>query len=210
MNKLVYIGPNTDIIPIILLHDIKEFIYIDSLPQTEYGMYLFEKGELYQHTFLSQLEKLLTNNNFKSVQKKTNYLEYINDSNQTLKYFINTPFPDKITDEIKKEIYDSENLMVAGYDPNKIILKLMPNLKNIYCNIHTVYEEFDSNDAIDKSLFQELIINCSKYDYNYFLIKEKMKFEYWNIDNIKPDIKNIYDINKCNGLRNYFLIYKSD
>ena len=34
-----------------------------------------------------------------------------------------------------------------------------------------------------------------------------MKFEYWNIDNIKPDIKNIYDINKCNGLRNYFLIY---
>jgi hypothetical protein len=209
MNKLVYIGSNTDIIPIILLHDIKEFIYIDSSPQSEYGMYLYESGELYRHHFLPDLDKVLTNNNFKLVQKKTNYLEYNNNIGQTLKYHINTPFPEKMNNDILKEIDNSQNLYISGFDPNKIILNYMPYLKNIYCSTHTVYDcpikEYESDFAKANSLFHELVSNKKKYDFNYFLIKEKIKFEYWIIDNITPDIKNIYEINKCNGLRNFFV-----
>lgn len=199
MSKAVYIGPNTDIIPVLLLKDIKEFIYIDSLPQSQYGIDFFESGESYSSTFLSDLDTILINNNFNFIKSTDNYLEYKNPT-QTLKYFINTPFPEKINDNIKKEIYNCDSLIIAGFNPNKIILELMPNLKNIYCNMHTVY--CHDNVEIDSTFYE--LSNINKY--NIFLLREKEKNEYLHFD-IKPEIINKFDIIKCNYFCNFFIDY---
>lgn len=204
MNKAIYIGAGVDIIPVIVLDNIAEFIYIDSRPRSECGMLYYETGELYRKHFINELEQIMLNNNFQvnttTYKMKDNFLEY-NTYNKTLKYFINTPFPEKLTNEIKKEIAESENLIIAGFDPNKEILKLMPNLKNIYCDIHTVYGyTYDENKDI--SLFYEL--NKENNKYNYFLIKETKYIEYWISNNIVPKIKNIFEIVQYDTLNNLY------
>ncbi len=208
MDKVVYVGAGTDIIPIIVLPEIKEFIYIDSQPRSEYGMYLYDNADLYRDYFLPELKKILKNNNFIDSKITKNYLEYHNNNNQILKYYINTPFPEKVTDEIKKDIENCENLIFSGFCPDKIIFKLMPNLKNIYCNAHTCYnipdEDYEDKEQMENSSFRELIKNESLYKYNFQLIKEKKHFEYWIADNIVPDIKNIYEFEKYDSLKKLY------
>ena len=209
MNKAIYIGAGTDIIPVIVLDNITEYILIDSQPCSEYGMYLYENADLFRNYFVPNFEKIMLNNNFILTQKKDNYLEYKNESNKIIKYFISTPFPEKITNEIKKELLNSENLILAGFDPNKVILELMPNLKNIYGVTHTVYDcpddEFEDELSMNNSVFRELIKNNHNYNYNYYLIKENRYFEYWIDDNIKPSIKNIFEVNQYNSLGELYL-----
>lgn len=204
MNKAVYIGAGTDIVPVIVLDNITEYILIDSQPRSEFGMFLYDNADLFRDYFIPSFQKIMLNNNFTLTHNKNNYLEYKNNNGNIIKYFINTPFPEKINDEIKKELTDSENLILAGFDPNKIVLELMPKLKNIYGVIHTVYncpdDEFEDELSMNNSVFRELIKNNKKYDYNYFLIKENKYFEYWKDDNIKSDIKNIFEINQYDNL----------
>ncbi len=209
MNKAVYIGAGTDIIPVIVLDNITEYIYIDSQPRSEFGMFLYDNADLFRDYFVPNFQKIMTNNNFTLTHNKNNYLEYKNTDGKIIKYFINTPFPEKLTDEIKKELTDSENLILSGFDPNKVVLELMPNLKNIYGVTHTVYDcpdnEFEDEESMNNSVFRELIKNNYKYDYNYYLIKEKKYFEYWIDDNIKPTIKNIFEITKFGNLSELYV-----
>ncbi len=197
MDKAVYIGSGLDIIPIIILSNINEFIYIDSQPTSEYGSYLYGNKNFYRTNFIPNLEKILDNNNFILTQKKENYLEYTNGI-KIIKYFINTSFPEMINDDIMMEIKQCHNLILSGYDPNKIILQFMPYLKNIYCNCHTVYNipdcEYEDEESINNSVFRELIMNFNNY--NYFLIKEKFKYEYWNYNIINKTIIDKFEI--CN------------
>lgn len=202
INKAVYIGAGTDIIPVIVLDNITEYIYIDSQPQSECGMLFYENYVLFRDYFIPNFQKIMANNNFTLTQNKNNYLEFKNTNGKIIKYFINTPFPEKLTDEIKKELTDSENLILSGFDPNKVVLELMPNLKNIYGVTHTVYDcpdnEFEDEESMNNSVFRELVKNNQKY--NYYLIKENKYFEYWINDNIKPTIKNIFEISKFDDL----------
>ena len=43
MNKAVYIGAGTDLVPVIVIDDIKEFIYIDSQPFSEFGTHAYDE-----------------------------------------------------------------------------------------------------------------------------------------------------------------------
>ena len=148
---------------------------------------------------------MLKNINFTRVDKKNNYLAYENNL-QKLKYYINTPFPEKLEKELYAELLDSQNLILRGFDPHKEILSLMPNLKNIYGCSHTVYhcteDEYESAEAINNSVFRELIVNKHLYHYNYFFIKQLVEYKYWLPENIKPEIKENYQIISCDGLPN--------
>jgi hypothetical protein len=205
MNKAVYIGARYDIVPMIVLDTIQEFIYIDSLPRSDYGIHYFEDRQLERKWFLPELKNILNRNGFECIKEKENYLEYNNKKGQTLKYHINTPFPDHITDDIQRELEPCENLILCGFDPNKIILKYMPNLKHIYCNQHTVYisDEYENNESKEVSVFRELSIR--NYDYKYYLLKETRYHEEWNPETIQPGLKDIFVVETCDGLDNYFL-----
>jgi hypothetical protein len=92
------------------------------------------------------------------------------------------------------------NLMIAGFNPYKSILSLMPNLKNIYCDDSTLYVHCESEE---EKLFEELVRN--KRPYKYFLIKHLEYFEYWKDENITFDIKKLYGIEEREKLDNFYL-----
>ena len=206
MNKAVYIGAGLDIIPVIVLNKINTFIYIDSQPISEFGMFYWNDKKMYRTHFLPELEKLMKNNNFTKTIQKNNYIEYTNKI-QIIKYFINTPFPEKITDEIEKEIRDCDTLIISGYNPNKKIIDLMPNLKNIIGNCHTCYNHNDYEDENEKNnfTFNYLINNLNNPNicYNYLLLKEIKKYEYWNLDLIKPELSDNYNIISCKNISDF-------
>jgi hypothetical protein len=203
MNKLVYIGAGLDIIPLIVLNHIKEYIYIDSRPQSEYGMLYYDDKTMYRKTFISELKNILKNNNYKLKIETKNYLEYTN-NDKTLKYHISTAFPEMITDELKNTFNKSENLMIAGFDPNKkIITEFMPNLKNIYTNMHTCFDSYVDDyfeDDEQKKNSSVHYLNENNGNYNYYAMKEKKDFEYWVNENILPELKDNFDIIKIKNL----------
>ncbi len=196
MNKLVYIGSGLDIVPLIILDHVTEFIYIDSRPCSEFGMDYYGDEKLYCKTFLNDLDFVLKNNNYILIVKSENYLEYTN-YEKILKYYINTPFPEMINDEILDILKDSENLVLSGYDPNKKILEIMSNLKNIFINNHTVFDTYYKNffqNKLEKNNSSFHYLNENNGDYNYFLMKETKTYLYWIKENILPRIKEYYNI----------------
>lgn len=186
MDKAVYVGAGCDIIPVILFPEIREFIFIDSQPKTE-----CRNGLCYDANFVPRLEKLFAANNFMTITKSANYVEFGGDS-QTVKYYLNTQFPEGLNAEIKKQLGECTNLIVCGHDPHKVILDLMPRLKTIICNTHTCYSPERDYSALEKEKSLCLALHQSKY--NYKLMKENMPYEYWNPACIVPAIKNNYTI----------------
>ena len=199
MNTLVYIGGGTDCIPLLMLDSIREFIYVDCQPKTEYGTNEFETGFFYREDFLPRLDTILQNFDYSPIKKEDNYLEYSNENGQTLRYYINTSFPEHLSDELREHMRSAENLMLAGFDPHKIVLELMPKLRNVYCGDQTVYvsDEYDSDYHKEVSVFRALSEN--KGSYSYFLIKQH---EPWVGETIGLEGKSIHAVN---GLDNYYL-----
>jgi hypothetical protein len=203
MNTLVYIGAGTDCIPLLMLDSIREFIYVDCQPKSEFGTLEFETGIFYRSNFLPRLDAILQRLYYMPIKQEDNYLEYRNTKGQTLKYYINTSFPEHLTDELREHMRSAENLMLAGFDPHKCALDLMPQLRNIYCNDNTVYssDEYDSEYQKEVSVFRAL--SEHKGPYTYFLINQLEPFE---IDeNIRLEAKSVYTVERCDGLDNYYL-----
>lgn len=205
MNTLVYIGAGTDCIPLLMLDSIQEFIYVDCQPKSEFGTKEFETGIFYRHGFLPRLDAILQRLSYKSIKKEANYLEYRNIKGQNLKYYINTSFPEHLTDELREHMRSAENLMLAGFDAHKCILDLMPALRNIYCDDETVYvsDEYESEYQKEVSVFRALSEN--KGLYSHFLIKQLEPFEYWVDENIRLEAKRVHAVERCDGLDNYYM-----
>jgi hypothetical protein len=201
MASLTYIGAGLDIIPIIVIPEVNEFIYIDSRPYTQYGHWRPKDTTIsfYEKSFLPRLNKLMQNNNFTLTKQEEKYLEYENPANQVLKYHINTAFP-HVSDPVRNDISKSEHLVLCGYDPHKSILQLMPHLKYIWMNQHTVYSanDFDSEEDKNNSTFRMLRSDPGSYQYR--LMKEKTAYEYWEDMNIVPQIKENYDVCEMSSL----------
>ena len=107
MNKSVYIGAGLDIIPIIVT-DIKEFIYIDSQPFSEYGTLIYndktnmscnvEKKDRVENSFsrkefLQNLHKVMSQIHFKLIESNNTYLLFKNNE-KSLKYYYSCAFPE--------------------------------------------------------------------------------------------------------------------
>jgi len=205
MNSAVYIGAGLDIVPIIVLSEIKKFIYIDSLPQSEYGLYGFGNKTFKDKRFIDRLNLIMYNNNFKRIKQNGNLYEFQN-GDRILKYYISTPFPENVTSETIEEINQCNTLILSGFCPHKIIIELMPKLNYIIGNKHTVYthDEYEDEEQKNNSVFQYLINNegiCK----NYYLVKEKNfdNFQYWDYKNISPSIKENIEIIKVSNIKQF-------
>jgi hypothetical protein len=179
MASAIYIGAGHDVVPILLMPEVRKFIYIDSRPETAYGALIPVKAQFYDTLFLSRLEKALQSINFTLTRQLGNCLEYVNPSNQVLKYYINTTFPKDCNEEIISYLSKSENLVLCGYDPDKSILQLMPNLKYIWINTRTVYNMRDSDFENEKYRNMSTIRQLRDLPdaYKYRLMKEKDNYE---------------------------------
>ncbi len=179
MASAIYIGAGHDIVPMCVIPEVRKFIYIDSRPETAYGALIPVKAQFYDTLFLSRLEKALQNINFTLTRQLGNCLEYVNPSNQVLKYYINTTFPKDYNEEMKSQLSKSEHLVLCGFDPDKSILELMPNLKYIWINTRTVYNMRDSDfeDKKHRNRSTIRVLRDSPDAYKYRLMKEKDNYE---------------------------------
>ena len=211
----VYVGAGLDIVPILVLRHIKQFIYIDSQPFSEFGTHVYtnkyesfdatvntrqnhEENNLFgRPTFKERFEQLMKQNNF-IVQSETKYCWiYKNDYGQVIKYHVSCAFPEFLTEEIKKDISECNTLILCGHFPNNRILSLMYEPKYIICNCHTVYT-YDADEK-DSSVIKYLLDN-QHIPEKYFLLKEYKKYDYWEHTNIVEDIRDNYNVIPCNTL----------
>lgn len=195
--KAVYIGAGVDLIPFIVYDSIKTFIYVDSQPISEFGMVGWCDSKMYRHSFLDSLDKVMSQNKLSFVNdmmvNDINYLEYRTDDNRCIKYFVNTPFPEKVDMALHDEIASSDTLIICGYHPPSSIITMMPLLKNIICDNHTSY----TYDVVN------YLYNTTN-DYNYYLMKEITSYEYWKDENIQPSIKGNYKIEEYSTIKELY------
>lgn len=198
--KAVYIGAGVDLIPFIVYDSIKTFIYVDSQPISEFGMVGWGEKEMYRHSFLDSLDKVMSQNKLWLVKSDINYMEYVTDyDKRCIKYFVNTPFPQKMNIMLYDEILSSDTLIIGGYRPSSSIIDMMPFLKNIICDHHTFYGYTNDDDDVVNYLYK-----TKSYEYNYSLMKEKTLYEYWKDENILPSMKENYKIEKYSTIKELY------
>lgn len=211
MKSAVYIGAGLDIRPILLFPDIDTFIYIDSQPNTSYGIISYEDKYFYNHEFIDDMIQIMNNHNFLLVSNSNSLIEF-KQSNRILKYYINIAFPNHLTDILINDINICDTLILCGFCPNKAIINIMPKL-NYIIGSHTCYTNtniYETEEDKNNSSFQ-YIINHPYISNNYIFFKENTPCSYWDKDFIIESITDYYEIIKCKNMldfETYKLIYK--
>ena len=130
MSKAIYIGANTDIEPILLYKNIKEWILVDSQPFSEFG--IDRRKGFERNYFIPELLEVMEKNNFTTSKyvKDKYYIFTNNKTNQNIKYHINCGIPEEYN-KIKDDIKDWDVLVNIGFDPDKIILNESNKIKDL-------------------------------------------------------------------------------
>ncbi len=174
MENAVYVGAGMDIRPILMFKNIKKFIYIDSRPKSEYGLIGYNQKDYYSKNFLVNIFRIFAHHKFTLYSMLDNCLEY-KKGDQTVKYYINTSFPEMLNDELIDEISCAKYLILIGHDPhNKILEYVLKPLTLIIDNKTCFYYDIDEeNSTINKLLENNKIVEEVK------IIEYDDDFEWW-------------------------------
>jgi len=175
----IYIGAGTDLRPVNYIKYIKNFIYLDSQPNSEFGIKQALEWNDGEHTgkftdgfsrpkFIKNLDSEMNNNNFNLINVNDNLRVYSN-KEQIINYYTNISIPE-LYKKINKNIENFDTLIVAGHDPDSIILDATKN------NIHfigfegTCYSPDDNppdnpNSIITRLHNEEISNRFNKYTY---------------------------------------------
>jgi len=127
--KAIYIGAGFDLEPIIAMKDTTEFVFVDSLPYTEFPDTSYETIATCAN-FVERLQDKMNKNGFYASQLLTNlsskqYIDFRSKNNtHHIRYYINTVFPRDVS-TILYDLQTSQYLIVKGFNPDPIILKYM-------------------------------------------------------------------------------------
>ena len=176
----VYVGAGISLEPLKYI-TANKIVCIDSQPFSELGkekdiinknicncifpFFSTSDNENYRPNFICMLKESAKKNNYKLIKISNNKYTFQNkDTNQIIIYLINTSIPDDLN-EIIDEIYNFDNLIVMGVDPDKKLLKYTNKKITFWGNINTVYlDNFKNRD-----LYNHNIVKClnDEYDFNY-------------------------------------------
>jgi hypothetical protein len=167
---LVYIGCGTDFDLLSKLPQIKEFIYIDSQPKSEFGYIEFDTGYFHRKNYMKDFSENI-DKSFKKINIVPSYPDvYFNFlTDQTLYHYYSLPFPwtnrifqyNITRDDIKKLtnlLGNTTHLVIKGYNPSTKIFKYFNNNqitlitdKNTYypSNINKLDDEDINNVTTD-------------------------------------------------------------
>lgn len=193
MSKAVYIGACTDIKPILLYKNISNWVLVDSMPMSEFG--IDRRKGFSRSWFIPELLDTMKKNNFSIInQEKDKYYIFKNDkTNQIVKYHINCAVPEEYN-KIKDDIKDWDVLVNIGFDPDKIILNECNKKKDllfigsnrcVYNHKNIDLTEEDMNTVV--SLLNNLNdnpnnnINNSNIFKNYEMINKKKIIKFNNL-----------------------------
>ena len=187
----LYIGASWDVRFLKILDNSNNFIHIDPSPNsngTGYG------DKIFIDTLLNKLNKvnyIITEesyNKLKDINENPTCLEFKNE-NKTLKYYINTWFPqdiDKIQN-LRKDIENIDTLIVAGFNPSDEIINLIKKPIDLVFDTNTYY----GSQVKENSLIEYLNSNIySKHIKSMTLYKKiYRRFTFNNIKEVYQETK---------------------
>jgi hypothetical protein len=204
----VYIGSGLDVRPIRVLSHIKRFIYIDSRPATEQPT-INSKSKYNQywpdfiHDFNRKMEvedfdwnwdgQHTTNTICLLRSKKNNtkpfMIEYFSlKTDVKVHYYMNTAFPQDITDDIIAELKSANTLVIAGFHPHVSVVQLMKKPVHIVCWEGTWYgndhDDADEENSIIRKLYTDPN-NTQDIASISFYKKQYVKTEFENIQDLE-------------------------
>ena len=169
MQKAIYVGAGNDILPLLCYPDIKEWIYIDSQPNNEFGPEYVEEfsrpyfiNDVINKFFMFEFE-------INKLDDNKEFIEFINfKTDQMIKYYFNTYLPNNI-EKVKEEIQGWDTLIVAGHHPDSCIMDYKRrNYPSTFIGFtQTVYSncDYDNKNNIITQIFNG-VYKFDNYLYN--------------------------------------------
>jgi hypothetical protein len=184
----VYIGAGLDVRPISIMEHIRKFIYIDSLPVTEWP----DMNKDYWQLRTDFIEKLCSKMQAMKFECLTSFsldtdkpimIHFKNKKNDVqVDYYMNTPFPSGITKELQQELRKLDTLIIAGHHPHKNIIEMMKKPINIVCWEGTYYgKEECEEDSVIKKLYEDSTLCKSDVASITYYRKQYVKSEFDDI-----------------------------
>ena len=196
VNKLLYIGTGLHINPITKFKNTKEFIFIDTLPRSEYS----ETKINYNNNFYNDLIDKLDDYNFTLNNKINNnkiitstLLEFYNHkTNQKVNYYISTNFVCDNNNNLINDIQSSDALIVSSMYPNKKLFNYFTFPKKLFCYYSVIYNfkrDHWLDEEYDESIFKVLDADPnSKYFEEMYLIRYNKIEKFNSINELKSSI----------------------
>ncbi len=152
INKLLYIGAGLDICTARQFSETHEFIFIDTLPRTEYGDIFKFSFSRYRHSFINELIKKASAFGFtfkKSIELNPQFykrilnikqqiqyifnpiqtvinpillLFYNNKTQQSIRYYVSTNILFNMCQNLRDDVDSCDAIYLKGYIPDAIIL----------------------------------------------------------------------------------------
>lgn len=150
--KAIYIGAGTDVTPIQSLKHIKDWIYIDCQPFSEFGIRVHECDNttssgpppcrafcngFKRPRFIPQVKEEMERIGMIYRKISEDELEFTNET-QRVTYFVNTSLPEHI-DKVKERIKGFDNWICMGHDPDYEAIKYAAKHITFWGNNGTVY-----------------------------------------------------------------------
>ena len=187
-NKILYIGTWSHFKVTMDLNEIKEFVFIDTQPRSEFDCEIFDPV-MYRTRFYDQIMKKSNEYGFELKSTLTLDKTYAykiqadpdipfvcptlltfekaatnNSIKQTIRYYISTNIMYNMSDILESDIKTCDSLIFSGYFPHKLILNILRKDITFYCYTQTVYE-FDPAYDVDN-----VISDLQNVEKNYVII----------------------------------------
>lgn len=182
MKRLLYLGANVDIDPIIKNPDIKEFVYVDQLPRDyeahwgmEYYKGLYLPKYFYKEGFMKLLIKTMKKN-FTNVKQKLegNKLTITFDKDKKLTYWLNTLLPSfNEKTQFQKIKKDADGLEKIKYFSHTNLTKEIVD-DMLKCNVLYIMGYTPSFPILEMLRLNKIIT------YSYIMKYYKIKDVIWN------------------------------
>jgi hypothetical protein len=158
MLSALYPGAGTDIFPVVMFRNIKQWRCMDSQPNSEFGDQIFPGLE--RPRFLTQLKQIMSQNDFElQVIDGDDYIFYNKEYDQTIYYETNSVFPR----DLEQRHYDCDYAVLCGFDMGDKTIDFINRFQNIITNNITCFELNEKQLLLSKNV-STLIID-TEWDY---------------------------------------------
>lgn len=189
----VYVGAGLDLKIIKNIPEVKNFVFIDSLPNSKFGIdenwtrdssYIFSCicpgwapfiNTYSRPNFISDLKKTAIKEDFKLVSEEVNKNLKFEYKDQTINYFINTSIPHHLP-LIKNNIKNFDHLIITRFSPHHNILNYSTKNITFWGNTNTIYKNKENNCLYNNQENKDTVI----YKLNNESLYEK-KFKKFNV-----------------------------
>jgi len=213
----VYVGAGLDLKIIKNIPEVKNFVFIDSQPTSEFELeenwhkesnYIFNcicprwvpfVNDFSRPNFIHNLKKTAIKENMILVSEEVNKKLTFQYNNQTIEYFVNISVPHNLS-LIKNDIKNYDHLIVAGFFPHHSILNYTTKNIIFWGNTNTIYKQNIEHNCL-----------CNNIDYNDDNDDDEKKTIVYKLNNESLYEKKFKKFNliENNGKIQYFFFWEN-